>query len=35
MKVVGGGVVQGRGVVQDERDPEVVGVALVWVEFLG
>ena len=35
VKVVGGGVVQGRGVVQDERDPEVVGVALVWVEFLG
>ena len=35
VKAVGGGVVQGSGVVQDEWDPEVVGVALVWVEFLG
>ena len=31
---VGGGVVQGSGVVQDEWDPEVAGAMLVWVELI-
>ena len=35
VKTAGGGVVEGSGVVQDEWDPEVVGVTLVWVELLG
>ena len=35
VKAVGGGVVEGSGMVQDEWDPEVAGVTLVWVELLG
>ena len=35
VKAVGGGVVQGSGVVQDEWDSEVGGVTLVWVELQG
>ena len=35
MKAVGGGVVEGSGVVQDELDLEVVvGAMLVWVELI-
>ena len=35
MKAVGGGAVQGSGVVQDEWDLEVlVGAKLVWVELI-
>ena len=35
VKAVGGGVVEGSGVVQDELDLEVVvGVMLVWAELI-
>ena len=35
VKAVGGGVVEGSGVVQDELDLEVVvGAMLVWVELI-